>query len=185
MDPEPAVDEAATLAERRQVMRDQAVSRSQSGHLSRTYETPEWLSRSFVLPLQPPVAEVPVQSIRTHDDAAQGAPQADLPNATSRDEGVMDDEPAPASIPDRSNSFVRPSSPPIDFARVVRRSDLTRHSVRVAWFSASLAGAALIAWLLTSALAFAVLAVGSAVVMAVSFAVRSRMTSAPVPRIRS
>lgn len=67
------------------------------------YETPSWLERSFVLPVD--ADDVPDQPVAVHDDLDVSA-------------HVLD--------------FIRPETPEIDFAAVVRREDATRLGRRTA-----------------------------------------------------
>ena len=141
---------------RRRRMRDQA--RSRHAGAAPGYQTPEWLERSFVLPLtQPEASDVPTQPVRRHDDDPDRAPG---PN------------------------FMRPPSEEIDFARVVRRADLCRRVTRLHWIAIGLTGLALVIYLLVSATWVLVVVVVFAVVAVVAFAVRFRLNRAPVPRLQ-
>jgi hypothetical protein len=86
--------------------------------------------------------------------------------------------------PVAADPFVRPPSHEIDFARVIRRSDLTRRVTRLHWVTTGLAGLALVAFLLFSATWVLALVVVFVVVAVAAFAVRFRLDRAPVPRLR-
>jgi hypothetical protein len=132
---------------RRWRMRDRARSQhAGQPPVSDRYQTPEWLERSFVLPLtHPEASDVPSQSVPHHDDDV----------ARTSEPRVIDQHPlaapaTPAGSPEPV-LFVRPPSEAIDFATAVRRADLCRRSGRLAWVAACLAGIALIAYLLVAA----------------------------------
>jgi hypothetical protein len=80
-------------------------------------------------------------------------------------------------------AFVRPPSDDIDFGTVIRRADRSRSALRTAWVSTSVAGLVLIAFLLTTVPALAVLAAVCAVVAVGATVVRMRLMRAPVPRM--
>ena len=165
---------------RRRRMRDQARSRhaGQAPALDR-YQTPEWLERSFVLPLtQPEASDVPSQPVPRHDDDPERLPEARVKPVEHLEETTFGPTLAPRA------SFVRPASDEIDFARVIRRADLCRSVTRLHWVATGLAGLALIAylllasvWVLDLVLVFALVALGA-------FAVRFRLNRAPVPRLQ-
>src|SRR4051794_40586442 len=165
---------------RRRRMRDQARSRHAGPATgSDHYQTPEWLERSFVLPLtQPEASEVPSQPVRRHDDDPDHSPEAGV---TAR-EALPAATFGPALVP--GPSFVRPPSEDIDFARVVRRADLCRQVTRLHWIATGLAGLALVIYLLVSSAWVLDLVVVCAVVAVVAFAVRLRLSRAPVPRLQ-
>ncbi len=136
---------------RRWRMREQARSQhtvqAAQAPVSDRYQTPEWLDRSFVLPLtQPEASDVPSQAVRRHDDDPEPAPD---PRVTPDLEPVVPDQrcPSPAEQALRG-PFVRPPSEDIDFARVIRRSDLSRKVTRLHWVATGLACLALVAYLL-------------------------------------
>lgn len=163
---------------RRWRMRDQARSR-RAGQApgSDRYQTPEWLERSFVLPLtQPEAADVPSQPVRRHDDDPQRAPEAQVT--------PFEAVPGDTLGPTLGASFVRPPSEEIDFARVIRRSDLCRKVTRLHWIATGLAGLALVLYLLLSATWVLGLVVVFAVVAVVAFGVRFRLNRAPVPHLQ-
>src|SRR5215210_7284844 len=93
--------------ERRKRMRAQARGlRPAAPPRSDVFETPQWLDRSFVLPLTvPEVTDVPTQSTPHHDDYEAEVVETAEPDI---------DGTAPV--------FVRPPTPEIDFARVIRRA---------------------------------------------------------------
>jgi hypothetical protein len=156
---------------RRRRMRDQARSRHAGRPpVSDRYQTPEWLDRSFVLPLtRPEASDVPHQPFPHHDDDAR----------MSERETTAAPIVAPVVAP-----FVRPPSEHIDFATVVRRSDSRRTAGRLALATAGLAGLALIAYLLVpTPLALGVVA-GLVVASLVCLAVRVRLARAPIPRLQ-
>ena len=123
-------DNRSNARARRGRLRAQSLARRALAPQPGRFETPEWLERSFVLPLTEPEAVAPVaptrplpaQSRPRHDDLAMTAPAA----------------------------FLRPATPRIDFALVVRRADLTRSYSRVARTSAGLSGLSLVGFLLVS-----------------------------------
>lgn len=134
------------------------------------FETPEWLERSFVLPLTEPEAAgssptsrpLPTQNRPLHDDLA----------VTSH----------PATAPALS-AFLRPATPQIDFALVVRRTDLARAHSRVARTSASLCGLTLVGFLLAAA---PWLLAASAVLLVVAVAAlvaQVRLARLPLPHL--
>ena len=149
-----------------------------SGHRDNVLQpsqTPEWLERSFVLPLtQPEASDVPSQPVRRHDDDPDPEPQARTIPAP--DVGTQ-----PPSTPQMN--FVRPPVEHIDFARVIRRSDLCRTVTRVHWVATGLAGLALLAFLLTSSQVALGVVVAFAAVAVVAFGVRIQLNRAPVPRV--
>jgi hypothetical protein len=163
---------------RRWRMREQA----RSQHFVQTpvsdrYQTPEWLERSFVLPLtQPEASDVPSQPVRRHDDDPEPAAGATVTP------GLDAVAPEPETVP--TAAFVRPPSQDIDFAGVIRRSDLSRTMTRLHWVATGLAGLALVAFLLTGvAVVLGVVAL-FAVVAVTAFGVRVWLSRAPVPRLQ-
>ena len=163
---------------RRRRMRDQARSQhTVQPAVPDRYQTPEWLERSFVLPLTEPEAsdvpkDVPSQSVPSHDDARH-LPE---PRMGRHLEAVL----APHSL----SGFVRPPSSDIDFARVIRRSDLCRTMTRLHWATTGLACVALVLFLLAGS----PLVLGAVIVLAAvavgAFVVRLRLTRAPVPHLQ-
>lgn len=164
-------------ARRRRMRAGARAQRRTAGPEADRFQTPQWLERSFVLPLtEPEVTDVPSQPMPHHDDFAEAR------NSESAGFGPQSAEP---SAPEPKLTFVRPPSQEIDFARVIRRSDLTRKATRMAMTCTGITGLALIAYLLTaSPLVLAVTFVG-AVVALVAMVVRVRMTTAPIPHLES
>ena len=159
---------------RRRHMRDKARS-EHGGPSSDRYQTPEWLERSFVLPLtRPEASDVPNQSVGHHDDAAYLTPG---PRVMQRDALT------PRHRADHGPHFVRPPSDDVDFSRMIRRADLCRKAGRLSWASANLAGAALIVFLLlTSSVVLAVVIV-CAVASLVSLVALFGLSRAPIARL--
>lgn len=161
---------------RRRRMRTEARSlRAVQAPVSNRYQTPEWLERSFVLPLTEPTAnDVPSQSTPRHDDDPQQAEESSVTPHIDAEEVA-----APAA-----DSYVRPASEGIDFARVVRRSDLCRTATRVHWAATGLACAALVFYLLAGSTLVLDAVIAFAVVAVASFAVRIQLSHAPVPHLQ-
>ncbi len=80
-------------------------------------------------------------------------------------------------------AFVRPSSPEIDVAKVMRRSDLSRTASRSALASSGLAGLALCGCLLTRSLRVRGWAIACGMVALVAVTVRVRLETAQVPHL--
>lgn len=132
------------------------------------YQTPQWLDRSFVLPLtEPDMTDVPSQSVPHHDDFRAGPVETPAVEPGA--------EPAPV--------FVRPATPDIDFARVIRRADLSRSTTRTAMAATALTGLLLIGYLLTSSPVVAGMAISFALVALGAVAVRVRLATAPIPHL--
>lgn len=132
------------------------------------YETPQWLERSFVLPLtEPDVTDVPSQSVPHHDD--------DRAALLSTDAVAPEADPVPA--------FVRPATREVDFARVIRRVDLSRSATRTAMASTAITGLLLIGYLLTSSPVVLGMAISFALVGLGAVAVRLRLATAPIPHL--
>ena len=153
------------------------------------YETPEWLDRSFVLPLTRPedadVAPAPRDPVDPVPESPRSVPSQTWPrhdDLAAPEEVTPRDDAAPLEA--APETFVRPETPEIDFARVVHRSDLSRVTARVAWLTLLLSGVALVAYLVTGA-AFAL---GALTVLAVASigagVVRARLDRAAVPLVR-
>ena len=152
---------------RRRRMREQARSH-RAVPVSDRYQTPEWLERSFVLPLTSPEAS---------DVASQDVPSQPFPK--------HDDDPVVREASELgSRSVQRPPSHEIDFARVVRRSDLCRRITRLHWIATGLAGLALVLYLLLSSVLLLDLVIVLALVAVVAFAARVWLNRAPVPRLQ-
>jgi hypothetical protein len=178
MDPVSAGEETRDGARtRRRRMRDRARSqRAVQSPVSDRYQTPEWLERSFVLPLiEPNASDVPSQPVPHHDDDPTMAREV---RAVPEKVAGTTTQPAPPA------EFARPPSDEIDFARVVRRSDLCRTAGRLAWTGAGLAGLALIADLLLSSVVVLGLVIAFALASVAALALRIKLTHAPVPRLQ-
>ena len=131
------------------------------------FQTPLWLDHSFVLPVTAPEAvDVPSQSRPHHDDKA---------------------EPVEIPVSERSAEappvFVRPPTSEVDFARVVKRSDLSRFSARTVIASGGMAGLALIAFLLISWPVVLGMALAFGLVALAASGVRIRLAMAPIPYV--
>lgn len=150
---------------RRRRMRDtaRADAKARRSRNRPQYQTPQWLDRSFVLPLSGPgVSAMPAQPLPHHDDLAHLV------------------ESAPATAP---GLFVRPPSKEIDFARVIRRAEGARHAGRTAVASTGITGLAVLGYLITgSSVALAVMLV-AAVLALVALAVGRRLSAAPIPHL--
>jgi len=171
LDPVPAGDTtSATVRARRKWMRAQARAlHPRTTPEPEVFATPEWLDRSFVLPLTRPEATgVPSQPTPHHDDYETEA-VASPP------------EPQPAAEP--GLTFVRPATRQIDFARVIRRSDLSRASARAVLGSTGLAGLVVIAYLLTSSPVVLGMAIAFVLVAIVAVVVRLRCANASIPYV--
>lgn len=163
------------VLERRRRMRSQArgLRDAPGTPPQRRYVTPAWLDQSFVLPLTEPDADdladatdVPHQNTPHHDDeTAPASTGAVAPQA----------RPAPA--------FTRPPTPEIDFARVIRRSDLRRTTTRTSVAATGLAGLVLIAYLLALQPVVLGMAIVLGLVAITAGAVSARLALAPVPHL--
>jgi len=155
-------------AQRRQV-RDVARARRRAD-VDR-FQTPEWLERSFVLPLTDRgVTVVPSQPHPDHDDFNE-TPHSARP---ARHAEV---DPAAAA------TFVRPPSQEIDFARMIKRSDHCRTATRAASASIGFAGLGLVAFLLTMDPLGVMVAIVCAMLAVIAVGVRIRLATAPVPHV--
>lgn len=124
------------------------------------FRTPEWLDRSFVLPLtRPEATEVPSQPTPHHDD--------------------FDSFREPLEEDARSG-FVPPPTPDVDFTRVIRRSDLSRKASRSTVAASGLAGLTLVVYLLTMSMLVLVVAVVFGVVALVALVARVRLETVPI-----
>ncbi len=135
-----------------------------------TFATPRWLEHSFVLP--PTGAEVtamPHQHVPDHDPSREAA---------AGDALTTDRAPCHTTGPG-----VRPPRDDVDFARLVRRAEVTRAAHRTASVAAGLSGLALIGYLLRPTFLVLVVLVAVALVAAGAFAVRMRLDTAPIPRV--
>jgi hypothetical protein len=143
---------------------------------SEEFQTPQWLDRSFVLPLTVPEAsDVPSQSVPHHDDFAE------QPSGAPAPETVGEPVAAPAAGP--GTPFVRPPTREIDFARVIRRADQRRTASRTAMAATAVAGLLLIAYLLSSAAVVLGMAISFALVAVVAVVVRVRLAAVPIPHL--
>ncbi len=154
-----------TVRARRERTRSQARALSPVPSRSAHFQTPRWLDHSIMLPVtEPEAVTVPAQSVPHHDDDAELAETA-----------------APAHRLEVPSAYVRPPTRAVDYARVMKRSDLGRASSRALVASGGMAGLVLILYLLTSwpvvlgmAIAFGLTALAAAVV-------RVRLAAAPLP----
>jgi len=147
-----------------------ARAQRRAGAVPDQFQTPEWLERSFVLPLADRGVTVPSQSQPHHDDFAE-TPVPGRPAYAA--------EVKPAATP----TFVRPPSPEIDFARMVKRSDHCRRASRAAGASIGLAGLAIVVFLLTMDPLPLELAIACTVLAVLALGVRVRLGTAPVPHV--
>jgi len=148
----------------------QARARRRTGAVPDRFQTPEWLERSFVLPLEDRGVSVPSQSQPHHDD---------FPQVSVAGRPAYAAELNAAATP----SFVRPPSKEIDFARMVKRSDHCRRASRAAIALIGLAGLAIIVFLLTMHPLPLEVAIACAVLAVLAAGVRVRLGSAPVPHL--
>jgi hypothetical protein len=147
---------------------------------SEEFQTPQWLDRSFVLPLTVPEAsDVPSQSVPHHDDFAEQPSGRPAPETVS--ETVGEPVAAPAAGP--GTPFVRPPTREIDFARVIRRADQRRTASRTAMAATAVAGLLLIAYLLSSAAVVLGMAISFALVAVVAVVVRVHLAAVPIPHL--
>jgi len=153
---------------RRKRMRATARGQRVASPKADEYQTPEWLDRSFVLPLTvPEVNELPSQSVPHHDDY----------------EAALAETPAAEPAVEAAAVFVRPTTPEIDFARVIRRADLSRSATRTAMAATAITGLVLIGYLLTSSPVVLGMAISFTLVALVAVAVRVRLATAGIPHL--
>ena len=136
--------------------RDMSRARSQTDS---SYQTPDWLERSFVLP---------TQRRREHDD---------LSAPTRR----------PVTAPRTrmtSASLVRPTSPAIDYPRLLRRNQTARIARRTAVTGLALTALAGGASILASSTTTATLLRLAASMTLASAGTAAALGRAPVPRLR-
>ena len=144
-------------AEARDEARDEARARRHHG-----FETPEWLDRSFVLPLtRPEVTTMPAQPVPHHDD------MGDLGSAEA----------------DSSSCFVRPPSKEIDFARVIKRAEGERLAGRAAAVSTGVTGLAVIGYLITGATLVLVVMLVAGLVTVGALGLGRMLGAAPIPHL--
>lgn len=160
---------------RRRRMRDEARS-AIAAPVTDRYQTPEWLERSFVLPLTQPEAIV----VST-DERAGDVPNQSVPH---HDDDVTGPETDPVAPLSARTGFVRPASVEIDFATVIRRSDLCRQVTWMFWAATGLALVALVAYLLVGAMLLLATVVVCALLALGAFGTRLRISRAPVPRLQ-
>ena len=134
------------------------------------FQAPEWLDRSFVLPLtRPEVTDVPSQSVPDHDNYS---------------EPRLPDSPAPETDAEPTPAFVRPPSRDVDFARVIKRADRCRGATRTAAAATAIACLALIGYLLTSSPIILSITVLAAVGALGALVVRLSLSSAAIPHVK-
>ena len=158
-------------ARRRQLRADARAQRRALGDVPDRFQTPQWLERSFVLPLTDgEVNVVPSQSQPHHDDFS---------------ETPLVERPAPGAVvdPTAAPTFVRPPSQEIDFARMIKRSDRSRMAIRTAIASIGFAGLALVTFLVTMVPVALMVAIAFAVLAVIAVGVRVRLVKAPVPHL--
>jgi hypothetical protein len=166
---------------REQARSQHAVQALDQAPVSDRYQTPEWLDRSFVLPLtQPEASDVPSQAVRRHDDDPEPTPEAAV--SSGLDAVVPEQATVPATGP--AAPFVRPPSEDIDFARVIRRSDLSRKVTRLHWVATGLACLALVVYLLGGSTVMLGVVALFALLAVAAFGVRVRLHRAPVPHLQ-
>ena len=141
-----------------------------AGAVPDQFQTPEWLERSFVLPLAERGVSVPSQSQPHHDDFPE-TPVSGRPTYAGNTNRAA------------NPTFVRPPSPEIDFARMVKRSDHCRRASRAAVASTGLAGLAIVIFLLTMDPLPLELAIACTVLAVLAVGVRVRLGTAPVPHL--
>jgi hypothetical protein len=176
---------------RRHRMRDAARSHA-SPAAPDHYQTPEWLERSFVLPLtrleagpengpgtRTEISDLPQQTRPHHDDHHPGHHQ-DVHREPGMIDRLLHDDATPPARP-----FVRPPTEQIDFGLVVQRADLARTAARLSRLAVGLAGLCLVAYLLLSSVVLLGVVVVFALAALVALTVHLRLTTAPVPRLRT
>ncbi len=140
------------------------------------FQTPDWLDRSFVLPLtRPEVTDVPSQSVPDHDSYSEPRLQ---------ESPAPEPQPAVEPTPQPTPAFVRPPSRDVDFARVIKRADRCRAATRTAAAATAIACLALIGFLLTSsAVLLSVTVLGAAGALG-ALVVRLSLSSAAIPHVK-
>jgi hypothetical protein len=143
------------------------------------FQTPDWLDRSFVLPLtRPEVTDVPNQSVPDHDNYSE--PRLQESPAREPQPAVPTAQPTAEPTP----AFVRPPSRDVDFARVIKRADRCRTATRTAAAATALACLALIGFLLTnSPVLLSVTVLGAAGALG-ALVVRLSLSSAAIPHVK-
>ena len=149
-----------------------AARRAIRGPSPERYQTPVWLERSFVLPVRdgaPRLAHAPIPERIGLDD---------LPDQpTPRHEQLLTPRPAPKPL----SEFVRPPSPEIDFAAVVRRADTVRLARALVLIATCLGLVAGVVWALTSSEVALPLALGCALAGGLAGVQAIRLSRAPLP----
>ena len=154
-----------TVPARRKRMRAQALGLRPAPLRPAEFQTPQWLDTSFVLPLTAPEAvDVPSQAVPHHDDEAE-----------------LVESPMPESRMEGPPAFVRPPSREVDFARVMKRSDLGRTSARTVISSGGMAGLVLVVYLLTSSPVVLGMAIAFGLIAIAAAGVRIRLALARLP----
>ena len=165
-------------ARRRRMRADARALHPGASPRSDGFQTPEWLDRSFVLPLtRPDVTGVPTPSVPTPTVLSRSVPKQSAPSHDDYESAKLGEERGQA-VP-----FVRPTTPEVDFARVMRRSDLGRTAARAAVASSGLAGLTLIVHLLTSWTLVLGMTVAFGVVALAAVAVRVHLATTPLPHV--
>jgi hypothetical protein len=156
-------------ASRRQLRARARAQRGTAGAVPDRFQTPQWLERSFVLPLADgQVTVVPSQPQPHHDDFS--------PPPAGKRRG-------PAEVEPGAPSFVRPPRQEIDFARMIKRADHCRTASRAAIASIGFAGVGLVFFLVTMNLVALEVAIACAVLAVIAVGVRIRLATAPVPHV--
>jgi hypothetical protein len=165
-----------TVHARRGRMRAQARGRrSVTTPDSDVFQTPQWLERSFVLPLtEPEATDVPSQPVPHHDDFESELVETPTPET-----------PAAGASPGTGPAFVRPPTRDIDFARVIKRSDTSRTATRSALSATGVAGLLLICYLLVQSPIVLGMALAFALIALVAVVVRIRLATAPIPHVET
>ncbi|MEO5653821.1 MAG: hypothetical protein ABIN79_07195 [Marmoricola sp.] len=138
--------------------RDTSRARSQT-QTDSTYQTPDWLERSFVLP---------TQRRREHDDLAALARRPVTAPSTRMTSAML----------------VRPTSPTIDYPRLLRRNQTARAARRTAVTGLALTALAAGASVVTSSTTTATLLRLAASMTLASAGTAAALGRAPVPRLR-
>jgi hypothetical protein len=172
---QPAANKAsAGPRARRSRARAEAFARHGGEQIRSRYETPAWLERSFVLPVQDTAVSASASDeVRADQDRRRREAEAPRMYKTM---GLV----PPKQWPE----FVRPPSEEIDFVAVVRRDDACRAARRTALVATTLMVTALLLLVLTtSPLALPLLAI-SAVGTCASVLVLLNLRRAPLPVVR-
>ncbi|MEO7352463.1 MAG: hypothetical protein ABIR34_04080 [Marmoricola sp.] len=163
-----AVSSHDVLARRRRMRAQARGLRPAAPPESDVFQTPQWLERSFVLPLtEPERSDVPNQPVPHHDDY--------------EDEPI--DRPEPESEDESTPTFVRPPTREIDFARVINRADMSRTATRAALSSTAVTGVVLVVYLLVRSQIVLGMALSFAMIAVVAAGVRLRLATASIPHL--